>query len=389
VGAVWAQITPVYVPGAASWEAEVEYHAFIDSNASWLPGDYFDGSTEFDGHTYSWASVADSSVSYARFGPAVSQERARFSWQFANQVAYQLFIQDPDEAYKVIWDSKKVTSTVSSLTLPAGVLTKWDENYRAVLRVWDSYNREHTPGFPIYSQVILDFVFGRSIDIPGVATLDVANQYPYPFMNVLWTYTGTTPSIFEIYRAASPNGKWHLIDSGEPIDYLQDDGTYLFVDTLAPLRVEQRWKVLPVVSGFTPLVNLQDVGTPAVVAPCLSELDGSDAVFFLNPERSMVHTDTATVYQTVGDAPPVLLTQEARTRLYSGSVKGIFASEVGIDADEQAARFERLTKGAGRTLRLTIVNKQMKVFLVEPTWEPEARNEGVRYVARFGFYEVT
>ena len=98
--------------------------------------------------------------------PKVEDATPPIAWTFTleTQSAYQIQIYHVVNGIRITdWDTKKITSAITSLTVPAGVINEpTNTTYTITVRIWDTKQREATPGDNTYVEVVRDFTF-----IPG------------------------------------------------------------------------------------------------------------------------------------------------------------------------------------------------------------------------------
>jgi hypothetical protein len=134
--------------------------------------------------------------------PKVEDATPPIAWTFTGetQVAYQIQITHLVNSVRVVdWDTKKITGTITSLTVPAGAINEpTNTTYTVTVRIWDNKQREATPGDPVYVEVIRDFTF-----IPGATTgstgLTAVADALRPKVVLTWQ-AATFPDRFNVLR---------------------------------------------------------------------------------------------------------------------------------------------------------------------------------------------
>jgi hypothetical protein len=140
-------------------------------------------------------------------GPALKVEDATppVLWTFTGetQAAYQIQITHvANTALITDWDSGKLTSTVTSITVPSGKINEPSGTvYTIRLRVWDNKQREATPGDPVYVEVIGVFTFVPGATAP-VTSMAATSGDPRPQAVLTWNRSAA-PDRFNVLR----NGK--------------------------------------------------------------------------------------------------------------------------------------------------------------------------------------
>jgi hypothetical protein len=121
----------------------------------------------------------------------------------------------------------------------------------------------------------------------------------------------------------------------------------------------------------------------------LSELDGDNMVFLLNPSVAADRAEDSEIHYILGDAPPVLITQSLRG--YEGTVSGVLANDVvpGVTAAQQLASMEAFKDAPGTVLKLLWIDKVLKVVIRGVSDTPLPNPDGtVEYLIKFEFFEV-
>lgn len=306
-------------------------------------------------------------------------------WSFSGtQVHYQLIVTDPLAPSKWIWTSGKVTSTDQSVTLPKGVLTDTGATYRLMVRVWDNVAREYTPGDTAYVEVVRDFTYRYDATVDPVTSLTGAPWSNRPFIDLEWNRAVGAPDSFTITR----DGR--LVESGIlPEDVLVSGVHYKFTDREARPRRDRTWKVMAVVNGKTSDNNPTVTTQVKSITTLLSEIDSDRQVFFFNQEVDAERAESSEIQYLLGNAPPVMVSQSVRG--YEGTVSGVLISGqiAGLTAEEQLENLEYFRDRPGMVLRLSWIDKFMRVVIRNVSDQPIAYPDGeVQYLASFDFFEV-
>jgi hypothetical protein len=159
--------------------------------------------------------------------PVVEDATPPISWLLTGetQAAYQVQITHLANGIQVLdWDTKKITGTLTSLTVPSGAINEpTNTTYTVTVRIWDTKQRENMPGDTPYVEVVRLFTY-----VPGPATgttgLTAVADLIRPKVVLTWT-SATMPDAFNILR----NGKVIAADL-LPTDLLVSGTTYTYTD---------------------------------------------------------------------------------------------------------------------------------------------------------------
>jgi hypothetical protein len=137
--------------------------------------------------------------------PKVEDATPPIAWTFTGetQSAYQVQIKHKINGVEFVdYDTKKITGTLTSLTIPPGaIIQPTGTTYTVTVRIWDTKQRENTPNDTPYVEVVRDFTF-----IPGATTgstgLTAVADPIRPKVVLTWQ-AATFPDRFNVLR----NGK--------------------------------------------------------------------------------------------------------------------------------------------------------------------------------------
>jgi hypothetical protein len=315
------------------------------------------------------------------------------NWTFTGetQKSYQIFVQEavnpaaPNRA-RPIWTTGKITSTVTSVTLPKGVLQYSGRTYNLTVRIWDTDSRESTPGDQVYVDVRRSFVYRPSSIVGAVSTLVVTQPSPpQPTVLLSWSRS-TAPDSFTIVR----NGR--VIESGiDPLDVSTGSINYAWTDnTPSPQRL-LTYEVRAVQNG----IASKDNNKPTITLPqygiWLRDLTSGDAIVISSNESNADFTlaeQTAVVQPIADNAPKVLLTQSQG--VLEGSVSGYLLGPVVPGFTDQGMRdaYLRMRNTAGRQFYLTVGDYTFVVVANNFTYQQfnDAVGQTV-YRVSFNFYQ--
>lgn len=305
------------------------------------------------------------------------------SWTFPGQKAYQIILQDPALQYKAIWDSGKVTSTDQTVTLPVRKIIQTVKVYRLVLRVWDGVPRATLPDDPAYTQGVWDFTYVYDPTPNPAGSISVAVSAECDAWAVITATRVDQPDQWKVQRDGI------IIDDGIEGDSLWVSGTtYRYTDSLASPRHTHVYALVPVVDGKTaagsPTASLYLKPTTTI----LSEKDGEGRlVYLMNPNVQGNFNDIQELHQTLDiDAPPVLITQSIGGRM--GTAEGRVVDWAGKTAAFQVdSCLQYWRDRPGTELRMTWIDRAMKVMIYDVEYSPKVDAEGVFYDVSFSWYE--
>lgn len=243
--------------------------------------------------------------------PVVEDATPPISWTFTSetQAAYQVQIRHTVNAVQVVdWDSGKVTSSATSVTVPAGKINEpTNTTYTVTVRIWDTKQREATPGDPTYVEVVRNFTF-----VPGATTgttaLNAVADAIRPKVVLTWT-AATFPDRFNILR----NNKV-IAAALDPNDTFVSGTTHTYTDRSPSPGRTLTYAVQRVVNNVASASNSTDVETvnskgiwlqePASgLELCIMGLEGRD--FALGEQGAALqaiapHSNKVAINQTLG-----------------------------------------------------------------------------------------
>lgn len=119
-------------------------------------------------------------------GAVVTDTTFPWAWSVTDQAIVQMLILDASG--HTLWNSGKIpNSALRSYTQPRGIIRRPGVTYRAVLRVWDSLNRQDVPGAPGYVQVVQDFTYADVDAVEPPQHLAVEPLDGRPGVRLTWT----------------------------------------------------------------------------------------------------------------------------------------------------------------------------------------------------------
>lgn len=319
-------------------------------------------------------------------GSTISDPSPPIAWTFGGngrtQVSYEVIVRDPAAPAVNLWTSGKLTSDDTAHTIPVGTIKVVGKVYRIIVRVWDEQDRENIPLDPPYVQVSTDVTYEQSATVAPLDNLSVASLSPLPGIRFTGSRADGDPDSFALVRDGE------VVRTYDPEEVRTSPGNYAFEDLSATARKDHTWYVACIVNDVQSSGNPSHTGRIHMAGPWLMEPDGTNAIGFLNPERSGERWDGSEVFQPVGEGvAPVMVSQGVGAD--SGEFSGVLADEAGVPAEEMLARFKALRRKQGTRLHLHYINEVLAVFVKDMNYAAIANPDGtVDYLVRFRYWEI-
>lgn len=284
--------------------------------------------------------------------PKVEDTTPPIIWTFTGetQAAYQVQISHDENGTRVLdWDSGKTTSTVSTVTVPVGRITEVGKTFRVTVRVWDSKQREATPGDPAYVEVVRDFTFTPGVTTGTTGLTAVAGD-PRPKTTLTWQRT-SAPDTFNVTR----NGKVLPAGSGLlPGEVFVSGTTYSWVDNSPSPGRPLTYAVQAVVNGIASATNATAVVTVKSVGVWLREpVTGLELCVLGDVERSFILGRTQATLQPIApNANEVVINQSLGG--LKGRIEGELHSYAGLTAQQWRDQYLQLRALRVKRLWLTV-----------------------------------
>ena len=262
----------------------------------------------------------------------------------ATQASYRVRVWLSTDPKNTLWDSGRVTASTTSVTVPAGALRWDDRHYRVQVSVWDTLDRQTTPGVTAaYTETSVVFLDWDQV-LSGTNWVSARPLDPYPFVELEWA------------RTPAPD-RWTIVRNNEILttvdfaDTLQPDGTHRWVDRYAPPRKELRYTVRPRVNGATAW------GNPA--SPVVSDPVG---LWLVNETDEVCLVDTDDGTWAMGEASAIhepirgdrVVQLKSGMRGYEGSLSGLLIGDVwgleGVTARQWRDALLRVKRDGGAWL---------------------------------------
>lgn len=317
--------------------------------------------------------------------PFVSEATPPITWTFTGetQESYQILIYQIGTAGAWIYDSGRITSTVTTHTLPEGVLTSPDDAYYLELRVWDTKDREGVAGDEAYVWTTRNFTFNLSATVATVTALTSTWQSPYPKVSVSWTRS-TAPDSYTILRDREV-----IATDLDPGALLVSGTSYTFVDLSASPQSPHTYEVIAVVNGVSSASNPTTTITFTSQGVWLADIDRVDEVLITGKtDRNFVWGESSEALEVVGSTQVVLVTQSLRGA--EGQITGqLHSGLVGLTttAQQWRDRLLRLKAKAGQRLWLTVGDQTMQVVMRNVSISPRPVAT-LSFDVSFDFYQV-
>lgn len=320
--------------------------------------------------------------------PTIKDGSPTISWTFTGttQRAYQVIISPSSDPNNWVWDSGKITSTLTTIAIPFGNIKDASLTYRVTVRIWDTVDREETPGDPVYVEATRDVTIAYDAAVAPVTGLNASSDPLFPIMNLTWSRSAV-PTNWQIQRSDDAGATWDYVAEYTGAELSTGGTNYAAKDTTAAPYTSYQWRVLAVnatQSASNPTVS----GEVRRLAPFLMRTDGTDVVLFMNPKRSKQNMDVQEVFTTLGDAPAFVVTQKLGGK--AGHVEGELVDNVvsGLTAKGMSASLDRIRLDSGVPMILSVLNEQKVVVPYNINCDGVSVPSGIYYVASFDYVEV-
>jgi hypothetical protein len=297
------------------------------------------------------------------------------------QTAWRVLVHLIDgERAEQVHDSGRRKGTETSYTLPKGVIED-ESRYRVTVRIWDSKDREATPGDPPFTSASQDFTFAEDATVDPVSGLTATNLTPRPWVQLEWT-RATAPDSFTVLR----NGK--VIETGiDPVDVLVSAGVYRWTDKDAAPRKSHTWRVQAVVnrkaSANNPGVTLT-VGSTGV---WLTDPDSGLDVFLAEGQvNGLQMVDQADVHVPLGSSRSIKITQGMRG--YEGNVTGLVMNYAGFTTEQWVDRLLKIKERPSNILILTTQHETFRCAVGNITVSPADEVKGEARLVSFDVWQA-
>lgn len=317
--------------------------------------------------------------------PKVEDATPPISWTFTGetQSAYQIQIKHKINNVEVVdWDSKKVTSAITAFTVPAGAINEpTNTTYTITLRVWDTKQRENTPGDPPYVEVVRDFTF-----IPGATTgttglTAVADAGGKPKVVLTWT-AATFPDRFNVLR----NGKV-IAAALDPNDTFVSGTSHTWTDRTPSPGRSLTYQIQRVVNDVASTTNATATLTVRIRGRWLQEpVTGLELFIGAKEDVDMTLDAVETTLKSIApDAVPVGIRQS--TGGLSGTMTGLLSDYGGLTAQQWRDVYIQLYRMGVVKLYLTTDDYTFQVICQEFTYARKIKSPRLAYQIGFKFFQ--
>jgi hypothetical protein len=300
--------------------------------------------------------------------PTVEDTTPPIAWTFVGetQAAYQVQIRHAENGVQVIdWDSGKVTSTATSVTVPSGKITETLKTFTVTVRVWDNKQREAVPGSPTYQEVVRNFTFVPGATI-GTTGLTVTPLNPRPRVTLQWT-SATFPDRFNIVR----NGR--IIATGlDPNDTFVSGTTHTWTDESPSPKRSLVYSVQRVVNNVASATNSTatttlDGGTVWLREP----LTGLEICITGREARDFTFGESGASLQPIAPNANKIVINQSLGGL-EGRISGDLADGYGKTAQQWRDDFLKMRALRVKKFLLTVNDYTFSVVCREFTYSPMA-----------------
>lgn len=341
-----------------------------------------------------WATLArDAKGALTLTNPAadpsnfVSEYTPPIAWTLTGetQTHYQVRILDANRPKTILYDSGKIKSAETSHTIPRTSegrrILKDDRTYIVVVRVWDSKNREATPGDPAFTAVRREFsvAFDATVNMPDSLT---AAQVPHtPFVDLTWTRS-TMPDSWTINR----NGEAIATDL-DPADVFVSGTTYTWRDWTGKPGQSHMYRVRAEVNGkvsagSTPSATIQLTPSTIILGDPTNE---KFVVLVGNAPGSMAYGEDSRQFLPLGASRPIRVV--AGMRGLEGSMVGELMSFDEFDMDVMENDLWDIKSRPADEFQLMFGDVSIPVVLSNITIRPLPGNGEVKHVS-FDFIQT-
>lgn len=315
--------------------------------------------------------------------PVVNDATPPIIWSLSGgtQTAYKVLVWETAYPETILWNSGKITSAETAVTIPAGVIKKDATQYHIALFVWDDVPRENNGTSKIWTRLDRDFSFVSVGAVAGVTGLTAVQTKPWPWVDITFSRSSAADE-YNIWRDNQ------LIEANVPAAQLLVSGTsYSYRDKKAAPRIPHTWSVQAVVNSQASDKATTASLTTRLLAPMMMEMDSSNPVFFLNPNVDPQSLTMQERHQPI-NAAPVLITQFMGG--FEGKLEGVFADEIlpGFTARDMRNIFKKWKRTPGRSYILYLIDEVMTIVPYNMNWKPRAVSGGVIYQVSFDFFEA-
>lgn len=277
---------------------------------------------------------------------------------------------------KIIEHSGRRTGSPDMWT-PAEGAGQDGATYRIYVDVYDSVEREATPGAPIFGNAQLNTTFEPSSTVPAPTALTVESDYPRPEAVLSWRHT-QLPDAWRIYRDDV------LLATMPGVDTRLGATNRHEFRALAPAG-EHTWRIRAVVNGKA------SYGSSATVATefrgtWLFDEDGVAVCIQDDREHDMKYVEVSAIHEPLGSDRVVVVTQALRG--LEGTLDGLLTGLKGQDETPELWRKNLLEfKQSPATQRTLVIEDQVIPVIIRNVTVKQAPKRARSWIASFEFYQ--
>ena len=248
--------------------------------------------------------------------------------------------------------------------------TRSQGSHRVVVDVWDSYNREETPGDRAYASASRLTTFAETTTVAPPTNLKYSVSYPRPDVPMTWSRT-ELPDFWAIYRDGA------LIERIPGVDLRVSGTTYAYRD-IAPAGFHT-WDIRAVVNNRTSAAARAS-GMVEFIGTWLFDDDGAAVCIQDDREHDMNMPEVSAIHEPLGSDRVVVITQALRG--FEGTISGLLTELKGQSESHTVWRENLLKfKSEPHRIRTLVVGDQVFPVIV--------RNVQVRYAPKRRGYQAS
>lgn len=178
----------------------------------------------------------------------VSEFTPPIVWSFSlPQTHAQVRIAPAANPKKILHDSGKILTSVTSYTVPKDVLSD-NEDYRVTVRAWDNVEREATPGDPVYVEATRDFAVAYDATVTPPSSLAATVPAGTPWVDLTFA-RGTAPDTWTVLRDGIAIETDLETSDLTPGPGIGGQPSWIWRDLTARPEIEHTYQVLAEVNG--------------------------------------------------------------------------------------------------------------------------------------------
>lgn len=292
------------------------------------------------------------------------------------QTAWQVVIADIEGNW--LYNSGKVLGTATSHAVPSGYIND-ATTYVVLVRVWDTVDREGTPGDPAYTEASRTFDYQLNGAVTAATGLTATTLGPEPGVRLDWD------------RSSLPD-RWTIVRDGKVVadrpgaDLFVSGTSYQFTDDGARPNTQHTYEVRAVVNNQTSASNPTVQATVLVQGIWLTDPERGIAVQLLDQDPgTWAMGEDAVTHRPRGAQKPVRITQTLGG--YEGSLAGRIVGHNGVTVQEWEERVWQIKAKPGRTYWLTMADLSIPVILGNIVITP-LPNAEINKMVSFDFWQV-